>query len=224
MYELRTVKYPKTTLEGHQTAITCVTQQSHSRVCVCYSVQPMVIVFNKLICSIRAALNPQGRLPPKVSWSIFPSSFFSMMCLSSGKNTPSSQLASTPDGGAEYSPNLGSANNSPADYLQHDDMPSAISPVVRTESNAAQPSSRSGSLGSKRDPVNITPFVTQAAAKVEGGAKQLNSVGESTTTTAFATPASQRAQTSSQLNPQWLGEEGGYFIPLPRQFNIRFNT
>lgn len=31
VYELRTVKYPKTTLDGHKTAITCVAQQSYSK-------------------------------------------------------------------------------------------------------------------------------------------------------------------------------------------------
>jgi hypothetical protein len=33
VYELRTVKSPKTTLDVHKTSITCVAQQSYSRVC-----------------------------------------------------------------------------------------------------------------------------------------------------------------------------------------------
>jgi uncharacterized lipoprotein YmbA len=75
-----------------------------------------------------------------------------------------------------------------------------ISPVVRTEQGTTQPSSRNNSSVTtrKQDSVNITPFVTQPAGRiVENGAKELPGVGESTSSTVFATPASQRAQTSS---------------------------
>lgn len=130
--------------------------------------------------------------------------FCYVTCCPLGKNTPSSQLSST----AEDSAHLGSANSTPAtNHLQQDDVTPVISPVVRTEPpSATQPSNRSGQ---KQDSVNITPFVTQTAPKVDGGVKQLASIGEGLSTgtfTVFATPASQRAQTSSELKLQWYNQ------------------